>query len=50
MRQRDEEGTRRIVARGLKATDNPIWLPNIGLVFTESPANRVVRLGGKTID
>ena len=39
-------GTRpEIVARGLKAADDPIWLPNIGLVFTESPADRVVRLG-----
>jgi gluconolactonase len=39
-------GTRpEIVVRGLKAADDPIWLPNIGLVFTESPADRVVRLG-----
>jgi sugar lactone lactonase YvrE len=39
-------GTRpEIVARGLKSADDPIWLPNIGLVFTESQANRVVRLG-----
>ena len=34
-----------IVARGLKSADDPIWLPNIGLVFTESQGNRVVRLG-----
>ena len=34
-----------IVVRGLRAADDPIWLPNIGLVFTESPNNRVVRLG-----
>ncbi|MSO84025.1 MAG: SMP-30/gluconolactonase/LRE family protein [Acidobacteria bacterium] len=39
-------GTRpEIVARGLKGADDPIWLPNIGLVFTESQGNRVVRLG-----
>ena len=34
-----------IVVRGLRAADDPLWLPNIGLVFTESPNNRVVRLG-----
>jgi len=34
-----------IVARGLKSADDPIWLPNIGLLFTESQGNRVVRLG-----
>ena len=39
-------GTRpEIVVRGLKGADDPIWLPNIGLVFTESQGNRVVRLG-----
>jgi gluconolactonase len=34
-----------IVVRGLRAADDPLWLPNIGLVFSESAANRVVRLG-----
>ena len=34
-----------IVVRGLRAADDPIWLPNIGLVFSESPNNRVVKLG-----
>jgi len=34
-----------IVVRGLRGADDPIWLPNIGLVFTESQNNRVVRLG-----
>jgi gluconolactonase len=34
-----------LVVRGLRAADDPLWLPNIGLVFTESPNNRVVRLG-----
>jgi len=34
-----------IVARGLKSADDPIWLPNTGLLFTESQGNRVVRLG-----
>src|SRR5258705_8608562 len=39
-------GTRpEVVVRGLRSADDPIWLPNIGLVFTESQANRVVRLG-----
>jgi gluconolactonase len=34
-----------IVVRGLRAADDPIWLPGVGLVFTESQNNRVVRLG-----
>lgn len=34
-----------IVVRGLRSADDPLWLPNIGLVFTESQNNRVVRLG-----
>src|SRR5882762_8493380 len=34
-----------IVVKGLRSADDPIWLPNIGLLFTESQANRVVRLG-----
>jgi sugar lactone lactonase YvrE len=39
-------GTRpEIVVRGLRASDDPIWLPNIGLIFNESSNNRVVRLG-----
>jgi len=39
-------GTRpEIVVRGLKSADDPIWVPNVGLLFTESQANRVVRLG-----
>jgi gluconolactonase len=38
-------GTRpEIVVRGLKSADDPIWLPNIGLVFSESQANRVLKL------
>lgn len=38
-------GTRpEVVVRGLKSADDPIWLPGIGLVFSESQANRVVRL------
>jgi sugar lactone lactonase YvrE len=38
-------GTRpEVVVRGLKSSDDPLWLPNIGLVFSESQANRVVRL------
>ena len=39
-------GTRpEIVVRGLRSADDPIWVPNVGLLFTESQANRVVRLG-----
>src|SRR3982074_259206 len=39
-------GTRpEIVVRGLKAADDPIWVPNIGLLFTGSAADRVGRLG-----
>jgi sugar lactone lactonase YvrE len=38
-------GTRpEVVVRGLRSSDDPIWVPNIGLVFSESQANRVVRL------
>jgi gluconolactonase len=33
-----------IVVRGLQSADDPIWLPGIGLVFSESQSNRVVRL------
>jgi gluconolactonase len=34
-----------IVVRGLRAADDPIWLPDVGLVFSESANNRVVKLG-----
>jgi sugar lactone lactonase YvrE len=34
-----------IVVRGLRAADDPLWLPTVGLIFTESPNNRVVKLG-----
>lgn len=34
-----------IVVRGLRAADDPLWLPDIGLIFTESPNNRIVKLG-----
>ena len=38
-------GTRpEVVVRGLRSADDPIWVPGIGLLFTESAANRVVRL------
>ena len=38
-------GTRpQLIAAGLMGADDPIWLPNIGLVFTEPNANRIVRL------
>jgi len=33
-----------VVLKGLKSADDPLWLPNIGLVFSESQGNRVVRL------
>ncbi len=34
-----------IVVRGLRAADDPLWLPEVGLIFTESANNRIVRLG-----
>jgi gluconolactonase len=34
----------RLIAAGLMGADDPIWLPNIGLVFSEPNANRIVRL------
>jgi gluconolactonase len=33
-----------VVVKGLRASDDPIWVPGVGLLFTESAANRVVRL------
>jgi gluconolactonase len=33
-----------VVVKGLTSSDDPMWLPNIGLVFSESQANRIVRL------
>jgi gluconolactonase len=33
-----------VVVKGLTSSDDPMWLPNIGLVFSESRANRIVRL------
>jgi gluconolactonase len=39
-------GTRpQLVAQGLKGADDPVWIPNLGLVFTEPNGNRIVRLG-----
>jgi gluconolactonase len=35
-----------VIAMGLDGADDPIWLPEIGLVFTEPNANRIVRLSG----
>jgi gluconolactonase len=37
--------TPEIVVRGLRSADDPLWLPDVGLVFTESAANRIVKLG-----
>lgn len=34
-----------LVVRGLRSADDPLWIPGVGLVFTESQNNRVVRLG-----
>jgi len=34
-----------IVVRGLRSADDPLWLPGVGLIFTESANNRIVRLG-----
>src|SRR5215510_15397545 len=33
-----------VVVKGLTSSDDPLWLPNIGLIFSESQANRIVRL------
>jgi hypothetical protein len=33
-----------VIATGLNGADDPIWLPEIGLVFTEPNADRIVRL------
>ena len=33
-----------VVIKGLTSSDDPLWLPNIGLVFSESQAKRIVRL------
>jgi len=33
-----------VIATGLMGADDPIWLPGVGLVFTEPNANRIVRL------
>jgi sugar lactone lactonase YvrE len=39
-------GTRpQLIAQGLKGADDPVWIPNVGLVFTEPNGNRIVRLG-----
>jgi gluconolactonase len=33
-----------VVIKGLTSSDDPLWLPNIGLIFSESQANRIIRL------
>jgi gluconolactonase len=33
-----------VVVKGLTSSDDPLWLPNIGLIFSESQAKRIVRL------
>lgn len=35
-----------VIATGLNGADDPIWLPEIGLIFTEPNADRIVRLSG----
>ena len=35
-----------VIATGLDGADDPIWLPEVGLIFTEPNANRIVRLSG----
>jgi len=40
-----EAGTRpQIIATGLKGADDPVWVPNVGLLFSEPDADRIVRL------
>ena len=33
-----------VVVKGLRASDDPMWLPNVGLIFSESAANRVAQV------
>jgi gluconolactonase len=33
-----------VVVKGLTSADDPLWLPSIGIIFSESQANRIVRL------
>src|SRR5882724_8201725 len=33
-----------VVIKGLTSSDDPFWLPNVGLIVSESQANRIVRL------
>ncbi len=33
-----------MIATGLKGADDPVWVPNVGLLFSEPNANRIVRL------
>ena len=33
-----------VVVKGLTSSDDPLWIPNVGLIFSESQANRIVRL------
>jgi gluconolactonase len=33
-----------VVVKGLTSSDDPLWVPNIGLIFSESQANRIVKL------
>jgi gluconolactonase len=35
-----------VIVTGLKGADDPIWLPGVGLVFSEPNANRIVQLTG----
>lgn len=40
-----EAGTQpQVIATGLKGADDPVWVPNVGLLFSEPNANRIVRL------
>ena len=33
-----------VVIKGLTSSDDPLWVPGVGLLFSESQANRIVRL------
>lgn len=33
-----------VVVKGLTSSDDPLWIPNVGLLFSESQANRIVKL------
>jgi hypothetical protein len=37
-----------VVIKGLTSSDDSFWLPNVGVIFSEPRANRIVRLASTT--